>query len=154
MHTIVGEILGGRAANSSKNGHNFQTVAAISLVLDYLDTFLKVKNEHSTEDIVIQLSDESWILAQSKSSLDNEESPDARGYFKKGLKTLAEGHKAISRSKIIYITNIRKMLGVNTYDDDFLSGETIWYSDLDDNNKNLIKKIIPEDFDCDEFGIQ
>ena len=143
-----------RIANSSQNGYNFQTVAAISLILDYLNDLEKVKNEHPYEDIAIQLTNQSWIYAQAKSSLDPDRTTHAQDYFKKGSQTLSEAHTSEPLSKIIYITNIKKMLGPNTETDDFVCGETIWYSDLDDDNQKIVRSIVPNSFDYRSFGIQ
>ena len=90
-----------RADNSGQNGFQFQAVAAISLLLDYLYDFKQVKNEHEIEDVVLILSDETYILAQAKTSHDNEESNNALQYLKKGLLTLNEASKEHDLHKLI-----------------------------------------------------
>ncbi len=143
-----------RADNSGQNGFQFQTVAAISLLLDYLYDFKQVKNEHEIEDVVLILSDETYILAQAKTSHDNEESNNALQYLKKGLLTLNEASKEHDLHKLIYITNIRTMLGASTIEDDFVIGETIWFSEMDGRNRDILTKYAPANFDFDSFGVQ
>lgn len=143
-----------RADNSGQNGFQFQTVAAISLLLDYLHDFTKIKNEHTLEDIVLMLSDGDCVLAQAKSSHDDEESTNALKYLKKGLITLNEASQKEIRHKLVYITNIRSMLGSKTLVDDYISGKTIWFSDMSKSNKEMLMKNAPSDFDFDAFGIQ
>lgn len=143
-----------RADNSGQNGFQFQAVAAISLLLDHLYDFSKIKNEAALEDIVIILSNNDHILAQAKSSHDNEESSNALKYLKKGLITLSEGHQESNSHRLIYITNIRKMLGNRTICDDFVNGKTIWFSEMCEVNKKLLIKYAPENFNFDLFGIQ
>jgi len=143
-----------RADNSGQNGFQFQAAAAISLLLDYLYDFSKIKNEHELEDIVIILSDGSFILSQSKSSHDNEKSSNALKYIKQSLETLHKASINEPNHKLIYITNIREMLGRSTVVDDFVCGETVWFSDFDKQNVELIKKYAPANFDYNSFGIQ
>ena len=114
----------------------------------------KIKNEHELEDVVIVLSDESFILSQSKSSHDDEESPNSLKYLKKGLLTLHESSLKEPNHRLIYITNIRMMLGRRTVYDDFISGKTVWFEQMSEHNKKLIRQYAPENFDYGNFGIQ
>lgn len=141
-----------RSANGSFNGKNFQTVAAISLILDHIHDFQKVKNEGPIEDIVIVLQNGHMILAQAKSSA-NGAANNALSNLGEGLETLVEHYIEYPNSEMIYITNIEKMLGQRTKVDDFVNGETIWFDQLSESNRKIIVRKEPQ-LDTSHFGIQ
>ena len=140
-------------ANAVQNGFYFQEVAAVSLLLDHLDDFEKIKNESDVQDIVIVLQDGSYVLAQAKSSFD-EDSKDATTYLKKGLKSLEDSSSTSLNTELIYITNIKKMFGAKTLTEDFASGYTVKYSQLSQMNQNLVGRYISDTFDVNHLSFQ
>ena len=140
-------------ANAVQNGFYFQEVAAVSLLLDHLDDFEKIKNESDVHDIVIVLQNGSYVLAQAKSSFD-EESKNATTYLKMGLKSLENSFSTSSDTELVYITNIKKMFGAKTLTEDFASGYTVNYNQLSQMNQNLVDKYISDSFDVNHLSFQ
>ena len=139
--------------NSVHNAFQFQRAAAISILLDNLDNFDNIKNE-GKNDIVIRLQDGSYIYAQAKSAHDNENSDKARNDFKTALDSLRKNWSEGNCHQLIYITNIRSLLGANTFVGDFISGQTISFSNLDAVNKDLILELYGNDFKYNLLEIQ
>jgi len=142
-----------RCANYSLNGHNFQTAAAISLLIDHLDDFETIRNE-GTEDIIISLEDGIVVYAQAKSSYD-ENCANSIKYFKKSLISLSESSTMCNHHNLVHITNIKTMMGSKTERDVFPSGVTVPYESMGAVNQDLIRKYAPDDsFDFESFAIQ
>ena len=140
------------AANATQNGFQFQTAAAISLLIDNLDDFKSIKNE-GVEDIVICLLDESYVIAQAKSAHDDECSDNARQYFREASNSLNQASSELNCKQIIYVTNIHKMFGKDTIIDDFVCGETVPYNELDNKNKELVDDLVEEKLDYSKFAV-
>jgi len=150
----VKEKLTDRRANCTINGFQFQTVAAISLLIDHLYDFQSIKNE-GEDDIVVRLSNEKVICAQAKSSSD-ENSKNALDYLKKSFESLSDDMIKFKTncSQLVYITNINSMFGNTTIVDDFPSGITVSYNEFSQKNKELVKKYAPTSFGIDIYGVQ
>ncbi len=144
-----------RNACAVQNGFQFQTAAAISLLVDHLDDFDKIKNE-GVEDIVIVLQNKSIIYAQAKSTENGEPGSNVLKNYDRAIEALNEDLKREGPvHQLVYITNVRKLFGSKTYEADFINGQTIPYDILDINNKNIIKsRKMPDGFDLNSFAIQ
>lgn len=131
-----------RCANHVINGFRFQTVAAISILLDNLEDFSSIKDE-GEEDIIIRLNSNKTIYAQAKASYKNN-SPNAAKQFKSGIITLAEDVKKGDYSKLIYISNVECIFGNKTNTDYIRPEISIGFGELGTHNQKIIKNRLQE----------
>lgn len=94
-----------RAATSLLFGMDFQTNAAIVLMLENIKEMSTVRVE-GEEDIEIQLNDGSFVLAQAKSVVESStDFNNVRSKARKAVETLSEAAEKLNVKELIYITN-------------------------------------------------
>lgn len=93
-------------ASSSAFGWDFQTNAAILLMLDNITQNRSIKVEGKDEDIEIELNNGKKIYAQAKSVVKSDGYNNVTPNLKKSLNTLNDtSSKNDNIDKLIYITN-------------------------------------------------
>ena len=102
-----------RTATSTLFGFDFQTNAAIVLMLENIKDMDNIRME-GYEDVEIGLNDGSFILAQAKSVVDGSTSKKSPN-LKKALKSLSDAYSNCSSVKqLIYISNSSNPLDVSS----------------------------------------
>ena len=94
-----------RNASPSAFGWDFQVNAGIVILLDSIREAKAVKIEGKTEDIEVVLQNGTHIFAQAKSSMDPEDSHNAKSDLKKALKTLNDADGTGNTKQLIFVTN-------------------------------------------------
>ena len=147
-----------RTATSTLFGFDFQTNAAIVLMLENIKDMTDIRME-GYEDVEIGLNDGSSILAQAKSVVDGSTSkvlPD----LKKAMKSLSDAYSNCpSVKQLIYISNSSNPLGVSSEKQIFtvLPSSHRNYNSLPAKSKEKIDKIlssIKDSFDKSKLLIQ
>ena len=92
-------------ASASAFGWDFQSNAAIMLMLKYIERAEKVKVEGKTQDIEITFSDGMILMSQAKSIMRVDDYQNVIRNLKDGLKTLNEAAKLSGVEQLVYITN-------------------------------------------------
>lgn len=132
-----------RTATSTLFGFDFQTNAAIVLMLENIKDMSNIRME-GYEDVEIGLNDGSSILAQAKSVVDGSTSkvlPD----LKKAMKSLSDAYSNCpSVKQLIYISNSSNPLGVSSEKQIFtvLPSSHRNYNSLPAKSKEKIDKIL------------
>jgi len=97
--------MGKTNASSSAFGWEFQSNAAIVLMLENIQEATSVKVEGATDDIEITLENGNMIYSQAKSVFDSDDYSHVKGKMQDGLRTLNEDAKLSNVEELIYITN-------------------------------------------------
>lgn len=92
-------------ATASAFGWEFQSNAAIMLMLKNIVDASKVKVEGENEDIEITFSSGKLLMAQAKSVMDPDDISFVIGKLKDALKTLNEASKISGVEQLVYVTN-------------------------------------------------
>lgn len=129
-------------ASASAFGWDFQTNAAILLMLENIQQAKSVKVEAKTEDIEITLENNNIIYSQAKSLEDINSTSNLLSKLKDGIRTLNNAYNNGDAESLIYITNHS-----NPFNDkqsiQYFSGRTnLEYNELTDKCKDKIIKII------------
>jgi hypothetical protein len=134
--------LSGSNASPIAFGWEFQSNAAIVLMLKNIKNALSVKVEGSTEDIEIALDNGNMIFSQAKSVFRPDDYSNVKAKMQTGLGTLNEAAKAANVEKLIYITNSpNPFYDVQTMH--FFYGLSSYaFDDLPDSCKSAISDII------------
>jgi len=142
-----------RNASPSAYGWCFQVGAGISLMLDYVKSFTKLKMEGSSDDIEITLDTKQKIYAQAKSVTQ-------MGYQKTASKNLTDALNVLSEDelkgdavKLIYITNISNPLSSSNVSAFEYNG-IYDFSNLSEADKKIVTGKIRADFPANKFQIQ
>jgi len=96
-----------KPANSSAGafGWDFQSNAAIMLMLKNMISATCVKVEGDTQDIEVSLENGKMVYSQAKSVFDTEDYTNVIAKLRSGLRTLDNAAKNANVEKLIYITN-------------------------------------------------
>lgn len=147
-----------RRADSVLFGFDFQTNAAIVLMLENIKNMSSIRLE-GAEDIEINLNDGSCILAQAKSVVNSSaDFSNVLTNLKKSLTSLSEAnHKTNGVKELIYITNTPNPFNEKQLNPIFYGVAQRDYSSLPDHLKDKITKIIStieKPLDISKFKIQ
>jgi hypothetical protein len=129
-------------ASDSAFGWEFQSNAAIILMLTKISQVSKVKVEGDTEDIEITYSNGKLLMSQVKSAVNPFGVENVRGKLDKGLKTLNNAAKNPNTEELYFVTN-----SSNPFNDiesmPLFSSPTnfIPYNSLSPNSQDIIKEI-------------
>lgn len=146
-----------RAATSLLFGIDFQTNAAIVLMLENIKEMSTVRVE-GEEDIEIQLNDGSYVLAQAKSVVDSStDFNNVRSKAKKAVETLSEAADKLKVKELIYITNSPNPFNDEASKSQFTLDAHVKYDTLPPSTKGLIESWfdgIKKPLDTSKFKIQ
>lgn len=92
-------------ATSSAFGWEFQSNAAIMLMLKNIVEASKVKVEGENEDVEITFSNGKMLMAQAKAVEDPDDFRNVKGKLKASLRTLDAASKIANVNQLVYITN-------------------------------------------------
>lgn len=92
-------------ASASAFGWDFQTNAAILLMLENIQHAKSIKVEAQTEDIEITLDNNNIIYSQAKSLEDINSTSNLLSKLKEGIRTLNNAYNNGNAESLIYITN-------------------------------------------------
>lgn len=133
-----------RNASASLFGWDFQTNAAILLMLQNIQKADSVKVESSTEDIEIKLCDGNIIYSQAKSIMNADDTANLSKKLKDAIKTLNDANNNGNVEKLIYITNHSNPLSDRTTIGYFSTTTELPYNELPEKCRNKITKIISD----------
>lgn len=146
-----------RAATSVFFGFDFQTNAAIVLMLENMEEMETIRVE-GEEDIQIKLNDGTYVLAQAKSVVNASSDFDhVRSKAKKALESLSDAAQKLSARELIYITNSPDPLKDDASRHLFYADAHVKFSNLPDSTKDLINGWLQGDeiqLDTSKFKIQ
>ncbi len=146
-----------RRADAMLFGCDFQTNAAIVLMLENIKDLSSLRLEGNYEDIALTLNDGNKILAQAKSV--QESSTDfrnVRANLKKALTTLSESNSS-NVKKLIFVTNSPNPLNDDASRSVFYGHAHRGYDSLPESAKNIIDEYlsqIDQPLDTNKFNIQ
>ncbi|MDR2457643.1 MAG: hypothetical protein LBD41_04095 [Clostridiales Family XIII bacterium] len=92
-------------ATASAFGWDFQSNAAIILMLRNIKRATEVKVEGENEDIEIKSEDKYLLMSQVKAVMDPQDFTNVKQKLKKGLQTLSDAAKTLEVEKLVYVTN-------------------------------------------------
>ena len=144
-------------ATSTLFGYDFQSNAAIMLMLRNIERATKVKVEGQTEDIEITFSDGKMLMSQAKSVMRIDDYSHVKSNLEKGLKTLNHAAKLSEVEQLVFITNSPNPFNDVLTTSHFSSPVNIVsFSDLHNNAKQVINDICANngyDFDKNTLSI-
>ncbi len=131
-----------RNASGSAFGWDFQSNAAIVLMLKNIREATAIKVEGQMEDIEVYLENGNIIYSQAKSVFKTEDFSNVKTKLKDGLKTLNDDAKTGNNRELIYITN-----SPNPFNDVetmycFYGFAQLGFKDLPESCQNEIKNMI------------
>ena len=129
-------------ASASAFGWDFQTNAAILLMLENIKHAKSVKVEAQTEDIGITLDNNNIIYSQAKSLEDINSTSNLLSKLKDGIRTLNNAYNNGNAESLIYITNHSNPFNDKQSIQYFIGRTKLQYEDLTDKCKTKIIKII------------
>lgn len=135
-------------ASPSAFGWDFQTNAAIVLMIENIQSVVQIRVEGKLEDIELKLLNGNYIYSQAKSIIDREKFSNARAKLKKAIKTLCAAALNNNYEKLIYITNTPKPFGSLDTLSTFYDNAYCKYSDLPKNCQDVIQDLIMNDHNC------
>jgi len=153
------EVLFLKSTNASATafGWDFQSNAAIMLMLKNIEKATRVKVEGETEDVEITFSDGKMLMSQAKSVVKADDLSNVRSNLKKGLDTLNNASKLNDVEQLVFITNSPNPF--NDADSKFHFSSPlniVAYSDLHNNAQQIITDICSKngyDFDKEMLSI-
>ena len=92
-------------ASASAFGWEFQSNAAIMLMLKNIEKASKVKVEGETEDIEITFSDGKMLLSQAKAVINPDDHSHLKEKLEEGLRTLNNAAKLSEVAQLVFVTN-------------------------------------------------
>ena len=92
-------------ASASAFGWNFQSNAAIMLMLKNIEKAFKVKVEGSTEDVEITFTDGKMLMSQMKSVVQPDDYSHVKKNLEAGLRTLNNAAKLSDVEQLVFVTN-------------------------------------------------
>lgn len=144
-------------ASASAFGWDFQSNAALVLMLKNIKRAVSVKVEGKTEDIEILLDNGDAIFSQAKSVFKPDDYSNVKAKMKAALGTLNESAKLPNIEKLIYITNSPNPFNDVASMSYFYGNSSYAFSALPDSCQEAIKAIIQEqsynDIDCDKLEV-
>lgn len=131
-------------ASASAFGWEFQTNAAIYMMLQNIKVADYVKVEGKTEDIEIYLSDGNVIYSQAKAFHNQGDNSNTKKKLYAALRTLNDASKNSSATKLVYITNSFNPFDVKDayVSMTFFGLKEVDFSDLPDTCREIIDKEI------------
>ena len=152
-----GVILKSTNASATAFGWEFQSNAAIMLMLKNIERATKVKVEGETEDVEITFSDGKMLMSQAKSVVKADDLNNVRSNLKKGLGTLNNASKLNNVEQLVFITNSPNPFNDTSTEYHFSSPLNIVpFSALHRNAKKVIDDICSKngyDFDKEMLSI-
>lgn len=92
-------------ATASAFGWEFQSNAAIMLMLKNIEKASKVKVEGENEDVEITFSNGKMLMAQAKAVEDPDDFRNVKGKLEAGLRTLDAASKIADVEQLVFVTN-------------------------------------------------
>lgn len=129
-------------ASASAFGWDFQTNAAILLMLENITSAKSIKVEGQTEDIEITLDNGNIIYSQAKSLEDIDSTSNLLKKLKDGIKTLNNAYNQGNAESLIYITNHSNPFNDKASIQYFLGRTKLPYNDLPKKCKEKLLNII------------
>lgn len=133
-----------RNASASIFGWDFQTNAAILLMLENIKKADYVKVEGKTEDIEIKLTNGNIIYSQAKSILNADDTVNLSKKLKDAIKTLNEASKNDNVEKLIYITNHSNPLSEQSSIGYFSTTTQLPFDELPEKCRKKVIKIVKD----------
>lgn len=147
------EVTVDRNASPSAYGWCFQVSAGISLMLDYVRDFTRLKMEGVSDDIELTFNNGKKLYAQAKSVTQIGDQRSASKNLTDALKVLSEDEQRGDALKLVYITNIENPLSSKS-SSAFKYDRNYDFSILPlDAKKKIIDKV-GVDFPTDKFQLQ
>lgn len=150
--------MGDRRADSVNFGFDFQTNAAIVLMLDNIKKLNSLRIEGESEDIEIELNNGELILAQAKSVVKSStDFKNVRKNLKKAIETLSEAAAKVNVKQLIFVTNSPNPLNDKKTMSVFYGHTRRKFSSLPDSSKNIINgylENLEKPLDTNKFMIQ
>ena len=131
-------------ASASSFGWEFQSNAAIVLMLENIKEATAARVEGATEDIEISLANGMKIYSQAKSVMDPDSTANIKEKLVKGLSTLNGAAQKEDVAKLIYVTNSPNPFNKKTTMYAFTGMTTLSFSELPEVCRNEITKIVKE----------
>lgn len=149
-----------RRADSVLFGFDFQSKAAMILILENIKSLHSVRLEGNEEDIELTLDNNRKILAQAKAVVNSSyDFNNVRKNLKKALISLSEGAQKTNAEKLVFITNSPNPLNESHSKNIFGGGLPTRRSflDLPPTAKEIVRKYIKDienPLDLEKFIIQ
>jgi hypothetical protein len=144
-------------ASASAFGWEFQSNAAIMLMLNNIERASKVKVEGSTEDIEITFSDGKMLMSQAKAVTSPDDYSHVKDKLSAGLKTLNNAAKLPDVEQLVFVTNSPNPFNDTTTMYKFSSPvNTVPFSELPTICKETINDICNAngyDFDTSQLSV-
>ena len=144
-------------ATSVLFGFDFQTNAAIVLMLENIREMSMVRVE-GREDIEIQLSDGSYVLAQAKSVVNSSvDFSNVREKARSAMASLAAEAAKVTVNELVYITNSPDPFKDNASKPMFYGHAHVKYSDLPSSTKEMVQGYLSQletPLDTNRFKVQ
>lgn len=134
----------GSNASASAFGWEFQSNAAIILMLDNIKEAEAVRVEGSTEDIEVYLSNGKVIYSQAKSAINSDDNSNAIAKLKASLRTLNGASRLSNVHKLVHITNLVDPFNDITSVPYFVGKTQLSFSDLPIVCKTIIHELIEQ----------
>lgn len=129
-------------ASASSFGWEFQSNAAIVLMLENIKEATAARVEAATEDIEISLANGKKIYSQAKSVINPESTANLKEKLVKGLSTLNSASKKEDTDRLVYVTNSPNPFNKKTTMYAFTGMTTLSFSELPEVCRNEITKIV------------
>jgi len=142
-----------RNASPSAYGWCFQVGAGISLMLDYVKDFTRLKMEGVSDDIELTFNDGNKLYAQAKSVTQIGDQRSASKNLTDALKVLSEDEQNGDALKLVYITNIMNPLSSKVVSA-FQFGHSYEFSILPTDAKKKIFNKVGTNFPVDKFQLE
>lgn len=131
-------------ASASAFGWDFQTNAAILLMLENIKSAKSIKVEAQTEDIEIKLENNNVIYSQAKSIENIDSTANLLSKLKEGIRTLNNAYNNGNAENLIYITNHSNPFNDKASIQYFLGRTKLDYNELPQKCKEKVSRIITQ----------
>ena len=131
-------------ASASAFGWDFQTNAAILLMLENIKSAKSIKVEAQTEDIEIKLENNNVIYCQAKSIENIDSTANLLSKLKEGIRTLNNAYNNGDAENLIYITNHSNPFNDKASIQYFIGRTKLGYNELPQKCKEKIARIITQ----------
>lgn len=131
-------------ASASAFGWDFQTNAAILLMLENIKSAKSIKVEAQTEDIEIKLENNNIIYSQAKSIENIDSTANLLSKLKEGIRTLNNAYNNGDAENLIYITNHSNPFNDKASIQYFIGRTKLGYNELPQKCKEKIARIITQ----------
>jgi len=144
-------------SSASAFGWDFQSNAALVLMLKNIKRAVSVKVEGKTEDIEIILDNGTAIFSQAKSVFKPDDYTNVKAKMKASLGTLNESAKLSNIEKLIYVTNSPNPFNDVTSMSYFYGNSSYTFNSLPDSCQDAINSIISEqsydNINCEQLEV-